>query len=402
MNISFWTAGASLLLLALAFVLLPLVRGRRRALSGVSEARSNLAVLRRRMAELRGELERGELDEAAHAEALAELERQVIEQTDQVSWAQRSGSFRGAVLLALLVPLIAVPVYLGLGNQQALEVEAELARIQQERESQVAFIRDNLSRLEQRLAQNPEDGEAWLMLGRSYAVVGRPADAAEAYARARERLGEQPALLRAEAEARGRVGGEAQLRQALALTDQALRLQPGDPQTLWLAGRLAVELGENPAAGVYWRALRDALPPNSTGRGEVDRLLAELGEEAATASEPVSLRVSVSADPALVKALPEDTVLFVYARGEQAGPPLAAVRRRLGDLPLTLALSDADAMLPGHSLATADVVRVEARLSPSGEATPRAGDPVARSAPLNPRTRQGTVELRIERRVSPD
>jgi cytochrome c-type biogenesis protein CcmH len=74
------------------------------------------------------------------------------------------------------------------------------------------------------------------------------------------------------------------------------------------------------------------------------------------------------------QAKPEDTV-FIYAQAH-SGPkmPLAIIRKQVKDLPLTVSLSDADAMMPAMKLSTFKAARLLARISNSGNAMPQPGD----------------------------
>ena len=54
--------------------------------------------------------------------------------------------------------------------------------------------------------------------------------------------------------------------------------------------------------------------------------------------------------------------------------PLAAKKISVSQLPATVVLTDMDALVAGQELSTANRVRVVARLSSSGSATPQAGD----------------------------
>ena len=54
--------------------------------------------------------------------------------------------------------------------------------------------------------------------------------------------------------------------------------------------------------------------------------------------------------------------------------PLAARKLTASQLPINIVLSDNDALMEGRSLADANKVRVVARLSSSGTATPQPGD----------------------------
>ena len=54
--------------------------------------------------------------------------------------------------------------------------------------------------------------------------------------------------------------------------------------------------------------------------------------------------------------------------------PLAVVRKTLGDLPVTVELSDEDAMLPAMKLSSFDKLIVGARVSLTGNAIAQSGD----------------------------
>jgi cytochrome c-type biogenesis protein CcmH len=76
-----------------------------------------------------------------------------------------------------------------------------------------------------------------------------------------------------------------------------------------------------------------------------------------------------------------DAAVFVYVqpKGGAAGPPLAARRFKLKELPLDLQLSDRDAVVPGRVMSAYKDVVVSASVSISGTATPRAGDLMGRA-----------------------
>jgi cytochrome c-type biogenesis protein CcmH len=97
----------------------------------------------------------------------------------------------------------------------------------------------------------------------------------------------------------------------------------------------------------------------------------------------VRLQGTVRLAPELAsKVSPTDT-LFVYARAAE-GPamPLAIVKRRAADLPLTFALDDSMAMSPTMTLSAFPRVVITARISKSGSATPQPGDLQGASAPV--------------------
>ena len=114
------------------------------------------------------------------------------------------------------------------------------------------------------------------------------------------------------------------------------------------------------------------------------------------ASDAKSLSGIVRLSPDLMaKVRPTDTV-FVFARAVDGSRlPLAIQRAKVSDLPLRFRLDDSSAMSPQTRLSGAANVRVEARVSRSGDATPAAGDPIGSSEPVTPGNTQ--VALTIDR-----
>lgn len=95
-------------------------------------------------------------------------------------------------------------------------------------------------------------------------------------------------------------------------------------------------------------------------------------------------------------SLPDTTPVFIYARAAN-GPkmPLAIARKTLADLPLTVTLTDAMAMMPAMKLSMFDDVELLARVSPSGNATAQSGDWQASSGALRRAGINDTVSLYI-------
>lgn len=394
----FWLAAAVLVLLALAFVLPPLLRAGR---PGTAQSETNRIVLRRRLQELETERAQGELGEAEYREARADVERQALEQVTAEDTATSGRQRRwGAAVVLVMVPVLTVGVYWRLGGFETLQLQEQIDRVQADRDSQLAFIRENIGKLERRVEANPEQGEAWVMLGRSYMVLERYQEAVQAFDEARQRLGDQPQLLLSQAEAAAYAGGESGFAQAAALTEQVLAETPQHPRALWFAGMVAMERGEAHRAAQYWQRLRAQLPADSPARGEIDGLLAEL--EGQAQPQPVgdtALDVTVRLDPALAAGLAADTPVFVFAKAVEGPPaPLAVQRATVGDLPLTVNLSAADAMVPQLSMERYPQVRVEARVSRGGTPEAQSGDLEGASEPVDARQAE-TVTVTINRRL---
>ena len=85
------------------------------------------------------------------------------------------------------------------------------------------------------------------------------------------------------------------------------------------------------------------------------------------------------------KVAPDDTV-FIFARAAP-GPnsprmPLAILKRKASELPITFTLDDRTAMADELKLSKFEQVVVSARVSRTGNALPQSGDLTGQSAPV--------------------
>jgi hypothetical protein len=109
-----------------------------------------------------------------------------------------------------------------------------------------------------------------------------------------------------------------------------------------------------------------------------------------------SIELTIRISPQLLqKTRPGDPV-FIYAKAIGGPPmPLAAVRKRVSDLPLTITLDDSMAMLPQLRLSAFKQVVVGARISMTGNAKAQPGDLQGEVSPVTP-GRGGPVEIVID------
>jgi len=95
----------------------------------------------------------------------------------------------------------------------------------------------------------------------------------------------------------------------------------------------------------------------------------------ASATTSAGLKLRVSLNPALQKELSPDAAVFIFVRAvENPGPPLAVVRKTVGELPFEIALNDSHAMIPSKTISSADNVIAGARISLSGNPARQPGD----------------------------
>ena len=346
--IVFWIF-AALMLAAALWLLIPALLGRK-LVRDLDRNQQNVAIARERFKELESEYGRGSLTEVDYEQARQELEQALLNDVDDaaVSSASVSSSSSRASLawVALGVPLAAVLLYLQLGTPAALEPPAQVAAAPQGHAGgdSTATMEQLVASLAAKLQQEPDNPEGWFMLGRSYMSMGRYAEAAEAFQRVLDQVGDEPTVMLRYADAQAMAQGGKISGKPFEMIKKALLLKPDDATGLWLAGLGYEEQGEYELAVQHWRKLEPMMQDDPASLNEVRNLIAraeqKLGRpvtaQVATpepaAASGVALKVSVSLDESLQgKVSPGDTV-FIFARAV-AGPPmpLAAVRKQVRD-----------------------------------------------------------------------
>ncbi|MGX9378193.1 c-type cytochrome biogenesis protein CcmI [Pseudomonas sp. JQ36] len=382
--IDFWLAAGLLLLVALSFLLIPVLRGRR-AQREEDRTALNVALYQERVAELQEQQAEGVLDAAQMDSGRAEAARELLADTEGVAAPRVSKLGKPLPLLAaVLVPVLGLGLYLHFGAADKVELTREFAQAPQSMEEMTR-------RLERAVAAQPDSAEGLYFLGRTYMAQDRPADAAKMFERAANLAGRQPELLGQWAQAQYFADGKKWSDKIQALTDEALKADPKEVTSLGLLGIAAFEGERYQQAIDYWNRLLAQLPEGDNSRAALqggieratERLQASGGKVAAAPAAKVAALLKVRVDLASElkgKVQPGDSV-FIFARAVSGPPaPLAAKRLTVADLPVTVELGDADAMMPQLKLSNFPEVQLVARISRAGQ--PTAGEWVGRSGPL--------------------
>lgn len=396
----FWLVVAMLLGGALLMLLPPLWKSRGGA-EAVTRGTANLAVYRDQWREVEHDLGDGLLAPDQLEQARDDIQRRWLEDGGApVVHAAAPVARRSAIVLALLLPLASVLTYLQLGDQRGLSAApAPAAPAAGEARHSVTpeQIEARVAALSERLKAEPANAEGWVMLGRSYVVLGRFRDAATAWRRANDLLPGNPSLLADLADVVAMSQGKRLSGEPATYIQQALDADPRHVKTLALAGSAAFEARDYAGARAYWERLVALVPAGSEiarsmqgSIAQASRLEAALAgvapASAVTATAPASsLTGEVRLSPEMAARVAAGDTLFVFARAAE-GPrmPLAIVKRPVGDWPANFSLDDSMAMAPNLRLSGFSQVVVSARISRSGNATPQPGDLTGQSAPVAP------------------
>jgi len=395
----FWVVAVLLIAAALLFLLPPLIQKGQGKNAGDAFDRDefNVAIFKDQLAELERDLAVNILTQEQYETAKHDLERNFLQSSnssadESVSQMDRVIGRSAAVVIAVLIPIVAVTIYNILGSGEA-GLHPEDARPQIQAEGHEGSLEEQVRKLQDHLQENPDDAEGWGMLARSYYFLKQYAAAAETFARASALLQDSNAELLADyADALAMANGRNMAGRPYELVKKALAIQPKFQKALWLAGTATYQSGNFEDTLGYWKRLLEVFPKGSENYVQMQKNIAEIQQKLGLPVDAVtqtavaggaSISGVVRLDESLMLDAAVGDTLFVYARAAK-GPrmPLAIVRKTVKDLPLEFTLDDSMAMNPAMKLSNFQQVVVGARISKSGNAMPQPGDLQVVSQPM--------------------
>lgn len=438
---SFWVISGVFIVTALLFVVPSLLRSRGSERDGLDNDALNVSVYREQFAELEQDLQNDILTQEQYGKSKQELQQRMLQDIskDEGIVGKQTSKIQNiavSTFIVLALPVAAVSLYLLLGDTRGLLPQAQLASVTQQQGSapsgqmptghdEFSSVLDNLVA---RLKDNPDDIEGWVMLGRTYAIMGRYDEASETYTKLVNMVPDSPQLLSDYADVlamknQGNLAGR-----PAELINQALSIDPEYPKALALAGTVEFEQKRYAQAAAHWEKLLSVIPADSQLAASVNESIAEAkmllaggsegsggmvaqqapqvtktsNQQQKPAEESKSGTVSISGRVTLNKALvskvsPSDT-LFIYAKAK-TGPkmPLAILRLNVSDLPASFELTDEMAMMPAMKISSFPEVIIEARITKTGQAITTSGDLQGFSHPV--KLGDNNVSVDIDRQV---
>jgi cytochrome c-type biogenesis protein CcmH len=410
----FWIYAAGLMVLAMAFFVLPILLQRKEKES-LSSDELNLSVFKQQLEELDNDLQVGILDQDRYDAARKDLEKELLIDVngDRIQTETASSqSGKWIMSVSVMIPMLALLFYQALGSPEIIQRLAEGPAPQPQSQAHHAQqggdgmqdMVELVEKLAARLEEQPENLDGWMMLGRSYMAMNQPQKAIAAYERALQISDQHPKLLLAYAEALGMMNGKNFTGKPAELIKKAYSLNPEDPNGVWMMGIVSYQRGAYEQAITHWEQAKVLLGPENASLDTIDNAIGDAREQLgqsrealpsivqakapikpAAAADAKSVAVEISLAPELsAKAKPTDLV-FIYAKALSGPPmPLAAARKQVKDLPLKITLDDSMAMMPQMRLSAFDQVIVGARVSLSGNPSAQSGDLEGEVKPVTP------------------
>jgi len=359
-----------------------------------------------------------------------------------VSWPLFTGSAREKItglFIILILPLAGILLYQSIGTPEAINLRAatpaQESTQQQTTHSQQGQMDALVAALQQRMNENPEDPEGWLILGRSLKTMQRYAEAETALSNANRLVPGNPSIMVELAETMLFTSGSAEVSgQARQLIESALVIDPNQQKGLWIMGMAAAQDGDETQAIAYWTTLLGQLEPASgpyqaviqqiemaqTRLGlpvDAQSAVAKSSPAVSAAAEPpvaapamtkpavaspaagFGIPVNVTIGDDLAGVFPANAALFIFIHPAGAvGMPLAVKRLAPKGFPMSLSFTDADLLRPGGSLQDFEQLDISARISMAGIANGASGDIQANRVTVDTKN-VTTIALHLDQRV---
>jgi len=370
--------------------------------------KDNVRLFQEQQEQFQQQLDLGDIDTPQFKRLMAEAEQLLLANTVLNTQKKSKGLAGGLWLLPILLvvfPIATVVVYQQVGASKDQEI-AVLIEAQSSRVSNLASEQwdvELIKALQERVISRPDNIYYWAMLAQ-WAISNDDIASANSYFAAALKIDPRDSFLLAQyAESLFLLEGNRFTPQVITAVDAAFAADTNSQTVLGLKGIEAFANNDPGLAISYWRRAQQQLEPTSvvfqglqTG---IER--AQLLVGSSTGGSPndsvktrrVSVLVSIDAR---VPARPDQTVFVAVLRAGGSPMPLAAKKISVNRLPATITLTDMDTLVAGQELSTANRVRVVARLSSSGSATPQVGDWEALSDAITLDEKGAQVTLSID------
>lgn len=158
-----------------------------------------------------------------------------------------------------------------------LKLATELGLDAPERSVEVPDIGDMVQGLAARLKDNPDDLQGWMMLARSYIVLGEAAKAGDAIDNAVRLAPDNPNVLTQKAQVLRMANGGQDNEESIAILQRVLELAPDNQEALWFIGGAAADAGDTAKARELLERLLAQISEDDPNRELVKKRLEQLG-----------------------------------------------------------------------------------------------------------------------------
>lgn len=389
-----WASFALLTLIALLFIIVPFLK-KERIVTITHNANAELiSIYEQRLVELQADLDNQRIDSQNHSEAIIELKRRLLNELSPEKSLHSRGDNRILALTgaAFLIALAGI-FYAMTGSQQQIaawhDAMDNLADYGQRAVMQKGepLTKNELQAfalaLRTKLSQSGDDEVAWMLLGRVALMLNELDMAKQSFDKTLLMNPDNMQALVSYSQVLLLEGNEQNMTRAAGMLSKVLQAQPDNLDAISLLALIAYERKDWLQAKAAFEVLLTSMDESDTRYAMISERISEIDNQMAQESEANNtehssaqrIQVTVNIDDQFVEKQPENGILFVFAKAVGGSPmPLAVVKLTDYSFPITVELSDADAMMAGLNLSSAGDIVISARISNDDSVMPSTGE----------------------------
>lgn len=224
--------------------------------------------------------------------------------------------------------------------------------------------------IRQRLRSEPEDAQGWMFLGRLNMSLGNQEEALNALEKAFS-ISQDPQIATSYIQGLLATGERPRIAQAQTVLSALIAGSPENTNYALMMAVASAQLGDLAATERAFSKVDNLLPADNPLKQDLQSRITQMrgagksgADESAKQATQVELTIGVD-DKIDVETFPSQGYLVVFAQStdNENRMPAAVVKLPLPSFPVTVTLSESDAMVAGYSLNTLSEARVVARIS---------------------------------------
>lgn len=391
-----WASFVLLTLVALLFVVVPFFKRERIQRLDHNANSELIRIYHQRLDELKTDLDNQRIDAQMHDESVIEQKRRLLNELSPEKALNSKGNNRIFALTGAGFLIVLTAIFYGYtGSQQQIKGWHDaMANLKSYGERAVMQDGEPLTpnelqafalALRTKLDQSGDDEVAWMLLGRVAMSLNEFDMAMQSFDKVLKMNPDNKQVLISYSQVLLMEGSDANMSRAATMLSRVLKAEPTNIDAISLLALIAYERKDWLQAKTAFEVLLASMQQNDPRYSMIAERIAEIdghlnnqqqvtNTEIADASNS-EISITVDLDSALADSQPQNGTLFVFAKAA-SGPqmPLAVVKMTDYSFPLTVTLSDSNAMVEGLNLSSVDKIILTARLSKDATVVTSSGE----------------------------
>ena len=391
-----WASFVLLTLVALLFVVVPFFKRERIQRLDHNANSELIRIYHQRLDELKTDLDNQRIDAQMHDESVIEQKRRLLNELSPEKALNSKGNNRIFALTGAGFLVVLTAIFYGYtGSQQQIKGWHDaMANLKSYGERAVMQDGEPLTpnelqafalALRTKLDQSGDDEVAWMLLGRVAMSLNEFDMAMQSFDKVLKMNPDNKQVLISYSQVLLMEGSDANMSRAATMLSRVLKAEPTNIDAISLLALIAYERKDWLQAKTAFEVLLASMQQNDPRYSMIAERIAEIdahlnNEQQVTNTKLAEasnseISITVDLDSALADSQPQNGTLFIFAKAA-SGPqmPLAVVKMTEYSFPLTVTLSDTNAMVEGLNLSSVDKIILTARLSKDATVVTSSGE----------------------------